>query len=343
MDESTPQHLSMAELEELVGELRQVNERLRSESAQSGKLSSEIQEYLESASSETPEIALLALSQFLTFEHTYADLAEVLAQRYAHVFEADTAILFLADADQRLQRVATPMGDDPATAALLSSAEAAATQAWGEQTTVSSGVRSEGGPAYVALPLTRQGRRLGALALISRSADAAPPERWAQLSLFAGLVAMSCDNIARATAMRQHLAALEELVAQRTRQVQSSRDMLRLMFDHMPDGVLLLDDQERVEAVNQFFSQKLLGRHAREVVGWPYARVRLELEQHANAAFSPESEDGPDYPCWARCTDSAGSMRLFEIVRSSIQRGGPGNRTLELWREHLAQSSSETA
>jgi PAS domain S-box-containing protein len=194
---------------------------------------------------------------------------------------------------------------------------------------------------YVALPLTRHGRRLGALTLASRSRQAElPPERWTQLSLFAGLVAVACDNIERATMMRQHLDALEELVSQRTRQVQSSRDRLRLVFDHMPDGVLLLDAQQNVEAVNRFFSRQLLGRHAREIVGWPYARLQLELEQHANAIFSPENDDGSAYPCWVRLSDSAGHMRLLEVVRSSIDTDADGTPdfTLEMWREHLAQA-----
>ncbi|HEU5089389.1 MAG TPA: GAF domain-containing protein [Roseiflexaceae bacterium] len=343
MEQFTPQHLSMAELEELVGELRQVNERLRTESAQTGKLSNEIQEYLEAASTETPELALLALSQFLTFEHSYSDLAEVLAHRYAGIFNADSALLFLSNGDD-IQRVPAPMTDDPASAMLLPGAEAAARQAWDEQTIITSELDGTG--KFVALPLTRQGRRQGALTLASHASTGdMPPERWAQLSLFAGLVAVACDNIGRATMMRQHLTALEELVSKRTQQVQSSRDMLRLVFDHMPDGVLLLDNQQQVQAVNQFFSKQLLGRHAREIVGWPYERVRLELEQHGSAIFSPMSDDA-DYPCWVRCTDTSGEMRLFELVRSTIAPAHSGNHTLELWREHLAkspQSSNDNA
>ena len=84
MDTQSTQQLSFAKLTELVGELRRSNERLRLDSAQAGRLSSEVQDFLQTTTDD-PALALLALSQFISIEHSLPELVSILKERCAPI------------------------------------------------------------------------------------------------------------------------------------------------------------------------------------------------------------------------------------------------------------------
>jgi PAS domain S-box-containing protein len=79
--------------------------------------------------------------------------------------------------------------------------------------------------------------------------------------------------------LRTYAETLEDLIVQRTQQLQHSRDMLRIVFDHVPDGLLLLDANDTVLAANHTFCHWFVGQHPREVVGQSYAGIWEECER----------------------------------------------------------------
>lgn len=302
--------LSAAELHELVRELQDANEQLRSSSISLSQLSVTVQQSLESAAVETPR-ALLAVSQFLTVEHSDEDLAAMLDRQSAELFGVDGALLFLADAEGALAPVSVggPLAERPETADHIA---AAAHQAYESQSLVAqAGVRGVT-PACAALPLARRGAGIGALVLV-RAQDGPlsfSPEGWSLLEVFGGVVAVACANLLHVAELRRETRLLEALVEQRTRQVQSSRDVLRAVFDHLPDGVLLLDGDDTVLAANAMFCERVLGRHPRDVVGRLYAQVRQEADARTGAA-------------------------RYVVERVAVPQDGQAEQRLEFWRERL--------
>lgn len=319
--------LSVAKLTELVSELRRSNERLRLDSAQMGRLSSEVQDFLQTTTDD-PALALLALSQFISIEHSLPELVSILKERCAPIVGVDELHLFILNEEGDL----TIAGDDQVDAATFDAAH----EAYQDQAQISTDGDQQN-RSCIALPLTRHGHPLGALTLHH---DTAMPGgyNWAMLQLFAGMVAVACDNIQRMQLLRDQTKSLEDLVILRTDQLQSSRDVLRMVFDHIPDGVLLIDRDESIDAINHTISQQLVGLHPREVVGWSYEQLRSFLSQKRSAIFTENPEEDADLDGsmgWIRCSDSSGRLRLFEIKRTSVSSEALGYM-LEIWHEHLA-------
>lgn len=327
MDTYNTQQLSFAKLTELVGELRRSNERLRLDSAQAGRLSSEVQDFLQTTTDD-PALALLALSQFISIEHSLPELVSILKERCAPIVGVDELHLFILDEHDEL----IIAGEDSSDEATLD----AARQAHQDQAQI----MTEAGQynrSCIALPLSRHSRPLGVLTLHHNTAMS-EGYNWAMLQLFAGMVAVACDNIQRMQILRDQTKALEDLVVLRTDQLQSSRDILRLVFDHIPDGVLLIDKNNSIDAVNHTIAQQLVGLHPREVVGWSYNQLRSFLSTNRDGIFTETSEEDADLDGntgWVRCIDTTGRLRLFEIKRFELDNESTNN-VLEIWHEHLA-------
>lgn len=317
MDTQSTQQLSFAKLTELVGELRRSNERLRLDSAQAGRLSSEVQDFLQTTTDD-PALALLALSQFISIEHSLPELVSILKERCAPIVGVDDLHLFILNEHDEL----TLAGESSVDQQTFEAAhEAYQDQA---QITIDAEQDSRG---CIALPLTRHGHALGVLTL--HHGTALPSGyNWAMLQLFAGMVAVACDNIQRMQVLRDQTKSLEDLVILRTDQLQSSRDILRFVFDHIPDGVLLIDRDNFIDAINHTIAQQLVGLHPRQVVGWSYEQLRSFLSEQRQGIFTETSEEDADLDGstgWVRCVDDTGRLRLFEIKRSRLDKESTNN------------------
>ncbi|HWQ13736.1 MAG TPA: GAF domain-containing protein [Roseiflexaceae bacterium] len=286
MDAVDLRTLSAAELTDLVRQLQAAHEQLLTSAAALSQLSVTVQQALAPGAASDQVRALLAMSQFLTVEHSDEELAAMLGRQSAELFEVDGGVLFLADEAGGLAP-ASPTGL-PASAEAVDYVAATARQAWQTQSVVTAPGNGAGLPACAALPLVRHGRGIGAFVLTRAQPGELgfAPETWALATIFAGVVAVACANLQHVAALRREARLLEALVEQRTRQLQSSRDVLRAVFDHLPEGVLLLDADDRVLAANTVFCETILGRHPRDVVGQQYGEVLRALEKRAGAQGS---------------------------------------------------------
>lgn len=346
MNQHDLQHMSVAELVELVVELRRANEQIRTDSVKMSRLPGEIQEILETGVGDDATLALLTMSQFLAVEYSYTELAEMLQERSAGLFGMDYSLLFLANEQGALAPAALPQalteGDAPL---VVEQAAVVARQTWDEQSVITTSSH-ENELAFVTLPLTRFGQRLGALVLARRGghAPALTPSTWALLTVFTGMIVVACDTMQRLLRLKEQTRMLEGLVTQRTHQLQSSRDILRIVFDHVPDGLLLLDEKMQVLAANQALSERLLGIHPRQIVGRPYDALWRSLEQMAEAqlARADWEQGGVVYDRHGQslrrvqCVDRQGTPRRYDVRRSMIaDTNGKIEHYLEIWHEQV--------
>ncbi len=276
-------------------------------------------------------MALLAMSQFLTAERTPAEVAAMLHEKSVNVFGAQAGFLFLSDSGGEL-RPALPVGDLAPDLALVASAAGAARLAWAGQGIATTGPTPDS--TCVALPLISHGASIGAYALIHSNGGGFSASVWSLLTVFAHVIAAACANMGLVARLTEQTHALEGLVEQRTRQVQRSRDALRVVFDSLREGILLLDADDRVLAANSHFCLGVAGLHPREVVGRSYAQLwqrlegrgRLEVELHPARATARQS--------LSVCQTLADGERRFLVERAPVGgEGGPVEQYLEFWRE----------
>src|SRR5690606_20070726 len=118
-----------------------------------------------------------------------------------------------------------------------------------------------------------------------------------------------------------------------TRQLQGSRDALRVVFDSLPDGILLLDAEERLLAANTIFCRNIAGRHPRELVGQRYPSVWQALERRGGMTVDLQPAEGRRQRLSVRCGWPEGERR-FQVERTPVARAGrPAEQFIEFWRE----------
>jgi GAF domain-containing protein len=271
-------------------------------------------------------MALLAMSQFLTAERSPGEVAAMLQEKSVLVFGAKAGFLFLVDDDKVLQPIVPEIGigRDPA---LIRQAAGAAELAWAGQRIATAAPAPD--MTAVALPLTNHGATIGAFALIHANNGGFSAAIWSLLTVFTHVIAAACANMNLVSRLKEQARTLEALVEQRTRQVQRSRDTLRVVFDSLSEGILLIDGEERIAAANSHFCTGIASAHPRDVVGKSYAEVWRDLER--GAALHVDLLPTP----------GAGRQRLivrygerrFLVERAPIGDGAGPEQALEFWRE----------
>ncbi|NTW97817.1 MAG: PAS domain-containing protein, partial [Oscillochloris sp.] len=155
---------------------------------------------------------------------------------------------------------------------------------------------------------------------------------WSLLTVFTHMVAAACANVRLVGRLTGQTSALERLVDERTRQVQHSRDALRVVFDSLPDGVILLDAEERLVAANQFFCATIIGRHPRELVGQSYSHVWQLLERQPNVRVELTPGHEPGRQQLIVHMGGPEHARSFTVRRSPVgAEGGRAEQHLEFW------------
>lgn len=274
-------------------------------------------------------MALLAMSQFLTAERTPAELAAVLHEKSVSVFGARAGFLFLADHEGELRPV---LADDQPERALVSRAAGGARLAWAGQSIATTGPTPDS--TCVALPLISRGEVLGAYALVHAREGSFSAAVWSLLTVFTHVIAAACVNMSLVARLSEQARALEGQVEQRTQQLQRSRDALRVVFDSLREGVLLLDADERVLAANQQFCQHIAGLHPREVVSRGYGQVWRSIERRGALAVAVQPAHAGGRQRLAVRQQLGARARSFLVERSPIgAEGGPAAQSIEFWRE----------
>ncbi|MBX0329257.1 GAF domain-containing protein [Oscillochloris sp. ZM17-4] len=278
-------------------------------------------------------MTLLVMTQFLSAERSLAELAAMLNEKGAAVFGARWGILFLIDGDDYgTEATLHPVLPGPAAewAGSADLAGGAAQMAWAGQRIVTTAPVPD--MTCVALPLTHHGLMIGSFVLVHDGKCGFSATLWSLLTVFTHIVAAACANVQLVGRLTGQASALERLVEQRTRQMQGSRDALRVVFDSLPDGVILLDSDETLLAANQFFCAKIVGLHPRDLVGQSYAHVwqLLERQPHVQVTLMPGQEAGHQQMT-VRIGDPP-SARTFTVRRSPVD--GEAHRVeqhLEFW------------
>lgn len=83
------------------------------------------------------------------------------------------------------------------------------------------------------------------------------------------MAAAAFANVQLIDQLQQRAEQLEQTVHQRTHQLQHSRDMLRIVFDHVPDGLVLYDQAGQILTANAAFCRGVLDLQPQHVVGPP--------------------------------------------------------------------------
>jgi GAF domain-containing protein len=276
-------------------------------------------------------LTLLSVSQFLSAEHTLTELAAVLHEKSVAVFGARAGLLFLSDASGELRPV-LPEGAQALDPALTSSAAGAAHLAWTSQRIATTGPSVDS--TCVAMPLINHGQTIGAYALLHAHDGGFAASAWSLLTSFTNVIAAACANIGLVTRLTEHTRSLEGLVAQRTRQVQRSRDALRVVFDNLREGILLLDAGDRVLAANHNFCTEVAGAHPREIVGHSYARLWQRIERQGSLKVELLSGSAGGRQRLTVRQEVAGTTRSYLVERSPVgDEGRPVEQYIEFWRE----------
>lgn len=327
MDIADLSRLSSADALELVSRLQQANEQLQGSAVTLSRLSVALQDSLGPAPAGTVG-ALQAIGQFLTVQHSYEELAALVHQQSIEVFGLDGGVLFLLDESGTLTPIAPSGAALPDPSALEHIAERAR-RALDAEAMISAPGERDSYPSCIALPLSRMGQDVG-VAVLYRAAPEEPAlaaDMWANLTIYAGTLGAICAGMRQAEALRRDARLLESLLAERARQVQNSRDILRVVFDHLPEGILLLDVDDMVLAVNRFFADRIAGVHPRDLVGRSYAELRQRLHLRGMQRISHDAEERAE----VTLPDASGRLHTYEVERTTVQTDD--GAMLEFWRE----------
>ncbi|NTV65573.1 MAG: GAF domain-containing protein [Oscillochloris sp.] len=238
-------------------------------------------------------MTLLTMTQFLSAERSLEELAAMLNERGAAVFGARWGLLFLSNGDEPEATIRAVL---PGPASIWTAparlAAGAAQLAWSSQRITTTVPTPD--MTCVALPLTHHGTTIGSFVLVHAGKGGFSANLWSLLTVFTHMVAAACANVRLVGRLTGQTSELERLVDERTRQLQRSRDALRVVFDSLTDGVILLDGDERLMAANQFFCTTIIGRHPRDLVGQSYAHVwqLLERQPYVQVELQPGQEPG---------------------------------------------------
>lgn len=313
-------------------------------------------------------LLLFTMSQFLTAVRSPIDLAAELLEKSSAVFEGYHAALFLADyTTGDLELFAARAGplaiDDDSISHFSTHMAAAAKRAWQTQETITADVllvadasddrlhsgnqaeapqtpAAHSGLVCVALPLLHNGAAIGAFALVAKATSTAvfPARVWALLTIFTNVAAVAFANRQLVEQLRLRAELLDQQVAERTMQLQRSRDLLRIIFDYLPDGLVLMDANWRILSANDAWCRGVLAMRPQEAVGRQY--VELIQDVGRNIALTFERTPSTSAAGRVHWTTTDGHQRWYEIDRYAVAaRGADGEQIIERWRDVTLQDA----
>jgi signal transduction histidine kinase len=148
--------------------------------------------------------------------------------------------------------------------------------------------------------------------------------------------------------LHAYIQELEAALGRHTEELRRSRDLLRIVFDNLPEGLLLIDAAGALLAANNAFCRQIVGRRPQEVVGMDYRQLWVELAANGELSLSiqgPGDEAAAPAPpadqpfgdhavAWRiLCTDTVGQERWYSVERVPLGEGPFANQWLERWRD----------
>ncbi len=328
--------------------------------AQAGVAIGAARSYIEESRRREQVLSLFAMSQFLTSERSFTDLAALLQEKSVAIFGMDYGVLFKHDTPQTLDAVSIPDTlQHTAQKPLIRQATLAVRKACEQHNIIMDEETPDmPGRTVMALPLVHTSQCIGAVALIQKDATHRmnfSANMWTLLTTFTNVITAVCVNMQLAAETRTFSDKLEKEVRSRTHLVQHSRDVLRVIFDNMPEGLVLLDAQEVILAANNGFCYPIIGRHPRLIVGQGMPEIWEELDQRGDMQVEMRAKASIHMPLGkeastmrVQCATSIGQKRWYEVsrfavlddeeeVEYSIERWLDITRQQELERHLIAQ------
>jgi PAS domain S-box-containing protein len=302
--------------------------------AQAGVAISAARHFMHERRRREQALQLFAMSQFLAGERSKQDLAHELLSKSITIFDvAGVALYFPAEETSELGCFLAhpPAGNGAADGR----AAAIAAQAWQQQMPITMSAEHDDTQALFALPLRHNGASIGAIVLARSGQAVFPAETWSLLTIFTNSAAAAFANQQLIERLSQRASELERLVDERTAQLKHSRDMLRLVFDNLPDGLVLMDSTAHILAANNAFCRAILGRRPQQVVGQHYPAIIAELARAHELEITRHR--GDEAGSWRICrTDTVGQQRWYAVDRLLIENDGQ-QQYLERWRDVTRQ------
>ncbi len=320
--------------------------------AQASVALSAAQRYQEERERRKQAMALLSTSQFLTGERSTTELAALFAEQCRAIFGAAEAWLYLLD---RTSTTPTAIGNPHGTVdpVLRSLADATAATTCNERQIV---IQHAAAHTCLALPLIYAGQLLGAGVIVRPIGQNAnlSANLWSLLTIFTGLIATASANIRLVERLREQASILVDQVEQRTEELRHSRDLLRIVFDNLPEGLLLMNADGALLAANNAFCRSIAGRRPQEIVGTSYVELWSTLAHQSDLRLEPQRPSEGTTPSliplpgvpiattaatWRVLgTDFVGQQRWYAVERTPISRSGAsGEQFLERWRDITLQ------
>jgi PAS domain-containing protein len=134
---------------------------------------------------------------------------------------------------------------------------------------------------------------------------------------------------------RDQVRLLDQPISEQDIQLTHSRDPMHIIFDHLPDGLVLIDTAGRILIVNDAFCEDVLGVLPRAAIGRHYAAILQDLEQGAQITIEPH----PSVPAlWrARCAGGDERQRWYDIDRYIVAADDGAEHVIERWRDITRQ------
>lgn len=317
--------------------------------------------HIESERRRQQALHLFAMSQSLTVTRSGEELAEELLREGLETFEASYAAIFLNEHhEQKPQLFAGYAGkqlllaaqQEPwpeALADLHTIFHKVALQAWQSLQATSGNLSPEHAaqlqlltgqvcpmPGYVVMPLLHNGTCFGVFLLVRATNGTLTfsADMWSLLTTFTNVAASAFANVQLMQQLQKRAEELEELVDNRTIQLQESRNLLRVVFDNLPDGLVLLDHNAHILTINTTLSNTILGLSPKQIVSHHYPTVLKHLQTKQQVVIeSPIADTGTQR---IRCRTSNNDERWYEVNRYPIQTG-ERFQAIERWRDITRQ------
>ncbi|NJP05679.1 MAG: GAF domain-containing protein [Chloroflexaceae bacterium] len=301
-------------------------------------------------------LALFSMTQFLTAEYSYRDLVQQIHQKSVSVFGVHYGLLYLLNDQGQLQ----PVGLSPAETdelapihhpALMERIGLAAQNAYHQQQIVNDTHADQAlNFTCIALPLIQSGKAIGSFVLVYETHIDSPfsSDMWQMLAIFTNVIAVTCANMQLIQRLKQHSEKLEALIEHRTEQLQRSRDLLRIVFDNLAEGLVLVDAGGAILATNYAFCRAMTGGHPRNIVGKRYNQIwdehiqsRIETCNGSFQELDSPSESGQEYYHMRICTlDTKGQKQWYDVDRLQIAgMNDQATQYLERWSNVTWQES----
>jgi GAF domain-containing protein len=128
-------------------------------------------------------------------------------------------------------------------------------------------------------------------------------------------------------------------ISEQAHQITHSRDPMHIIFDHLPDGLVLLDAGGHILIANEAFCEDVLSLPPRATIGRRYAAIIQDLQQSAQIAIEPH----PSIPTMqrARCAGTDGRQRWYDIDRYSVAADDGAEQLIERWRDITRQEEQQ--